>query len=452
MFSLCYLPSRWLSWIQGTLWTHSISTLHVIIDEEILDEVLFIELQKRPCSHVLQDCLATRLVHLSINVINNLLRRVWRIMIDATNTYLRRLDEWSPLRMVVVLKGSVVWCHVVSMRREADSRFLYTVHAGIALLARVVGSAALCTHLFHLQHDVALILRFTLEHGIKASWSFLAWFAIVDIQVPVLAPYPHIKWLLGNGDESSTAAAFVWHTFLAAYRCHLAVLARMNLALTLVLFAAYMQALLQTTLRVLLAQLLLCLLHAEYLEGLLGLEGIASIFETLQIEWNARWRLFVIRRPDHVYHACWVKRWFDNSFLLGHIKGYLSYGIILAIIFLLWLPSHFLDKQITTPGNASQVKGRVGSLAWRESRLKLAIEDFEYFVLHHQLDRCPAHSRISERSLFRHLSSRIFSQACMQFSSGFLVNRWWDVLRVSLLCSDTRINRLFLLFYNRVAR
>ena len=78
----------------------------------------------------------------------------------------------------------------------------------------------------------------------------------------------------------------------------------MNLALTLVLFAAYMQALLQTTLRVLLAQLLLCLLHAEYLEGLLGLEGIASIFETLQIEWNARWRLLVIRRPDHVYHAC----------------------------------------------------------------------------------------------------------------------------------------------------
>lgn len=451
MFSLCYLPSRWLSWIQGTLWTHGISTLHVVIDEEILDKVLFVEPQKRSCSHVLQDCLATRLVQLPINLINNLLRRVWRIMIDATNTYLRRLDEWSPLRMVVVLKGSVVWCHVVSLRREADRRFLHTVHAGFALLARVVGSAALCTHFFHLQHDVALILRFTLVDGIRASWSFLAWFAIVDIQVPVLTPYPHIKWLLRNGDESSTAAAFVWHTVLAAYRCHLAVLARMNLALTLVLFAAYMQAPLQTTLRVLLAQLLLCLLHAEYLEGLLGLEGIASIFETLQIEWNARWRLFVIRRTDHVYHACWIKRWLDYFFLLGHIKGDLRYGIILAIIFLLWLPSRKLDKQIATLGNASQVKGRVGSLARRESRLKLAIKDFEYFVLHHQLDRCLAHSRISERSLFGNLSSRIFSQACMQLSSGFLVNRWRDVLRVSLLCSDTRINRLFLLFYNRVA-
>ena len=206
--------------------------------------------------------------------------------------------------MVVVLKGSVVWCHVVSLRREADRRFLHTVHAGAALQARVVGSAALCTHLFHLQHYVALIVRLTVVDSTRTSRSFLASLARVEIQVPVLAPYSHIKWLLGNGDESSTATAFVWYAVLAAYRCHLAVFARMNLALALVLFAADVQTLLQTTLRVLLAQLLLCLLHANYLKGLLGLEGIASIFETLQIERNARWWLFVVRRPAYVYHAC----------------------------------------------------------------------------------------------------------------------------------------------------
>ena len=67
-------PSSWLDRVQRALRTLSISALHVIVDEEVLDEVLFVEPQERPSSHVSQDCLATRLFCLSVNLLCNLLR------------------------------------------------------------------------------------------------------------------------------------------------------------------------------------------------------------------------------------------------------------------------------------------------------------------------------------------------------------------------------------------